>query len=269
MPARGEPPTPNAPPNQTGGLPVAVVDLGRLNYRAAYERQVAEVERVIAQRETPGDRCVGVVLLVEHDPVITVSRRPSAAGHVLASAGQLAGAGVAVEETDRGGDVTYHGPGQLVVYPILDLNRLGLRLHEYMRLLEETVIRTCVAFGVATHRDADATGVWTQPARVGAPGERQAEAYGAKIAAMGVRVRRWVAMHGLALNIDPNLDHFRLIVPCGLAGRPVTSLREELAELCPKMETVKVTLCEVLTRLVEEAQESARARRAAGSGADE
>jgi lipoyl(octanoyl) transferase len=156
--------------------------------------------------------------------------------HLLASREHLDARGVALEETDRGGDITYHGPGQIVCYPILDLNRLNLGLHAYMRMLEESVIVTCREFGVVCVRDPSATGVWTQDAN-GAPVS--------KIAAMGVRVRKWVSMHGLSLNVDPDFGHFDLIVPCGLAGRGVTSLRREVeahgnkaAEIAPVREAL-------------------------------
>ena len=255
-----------SPPEKPGFLPV--VHLGRMPYAPAYERQSLEVDRVIAQREasatTPAPNPPGLILLVEHDPVITVTRRGAAAAHVVATAAELAHAGVAVQETDRGGDVTYHGPGQLVAYPILDLNALGLRLHDYMRLLEGAIIRTCADFGVATHRDADATGVWTGSAREGEPDSRQAQAFGAKIAALGVRVRRWVSMHGLALNVTTNLDHFRLIVPCGLA-RPVTSLHAELGASCPAMNKVQQRLIHHLDGAARAAFDAAAARRATGA----
>ncbi|MFG0258125.1 MAG: lipoyl(octanoyl) transferase LipB, partial [Phycisphaerales bacterium JB043] len=145
--------------------------------------------------------------------------------------------GVVVEQTDRGGDITYHGPGQLVVYPIVDLNRLGLNLHSYMRFLEAVVIETCAVFGVEAHRDHCATGVWVG----GVDGSESCEGRdgGAKIAAIGVRVRKWVTMHGLALNVTTNLDHFKLIVPCGLVGRPVTSMKEQLGDACPTMQKIK------------------------------
>lgn len=224
-----------AAPAEIGPLPV--VDLGRLAYAPAYDRQVAEHARVLAARDAAAP-VPGVILLVEHPPVITVSRRPTAAGHVLASAAQLAAAGVDRVETDRGGDVTYHGPGQLVAYPIVDLNHVGLRLHEYLRALEQAVMDACAHFGVATHRDATATGVW-----VGARPHAEA----AKIAAMGVRVRRWITLHGLALNVATNLDHFALINPCGLS-RPVTSLARELGPSAPTMDSAKAVLVDALRR---------------------
>ena len=161
----------------------------------------------------------------------------------------LAAAGVTIAETDRGGDITYHGPGQLVAYLILDLNYYRLGLHDYMRLLESAVIRTCAAFTVKADRDLSATGVWV-------PQHEESGGGGApsKICAMGVRVRRWVSMHGLALNVTTNLEHFNLIVPCGLAGRSVTSLQRELAARCPSMTEVKRELASTLTALLAEAR---------------
>lgn len=210
-----------------------VVDLGAMPYAEAYAIQTRTLDEVLARRDVEGSP-IGRLLLVEHDPpVITVSRRPDAIGHLLADKARLDALGVTVEATDRGGDITYHGPGQLVAYPIIDLNRAGLRLHGYMRRLEEAVIRVCAELGVRGERDADATGVW-----VG----------GAKICAMGVRVRRWVSMHGLALNVTTDLSHFDLIVPCGLAGRGVTSLAREVPGQAPSMSTVKALLAEALER---------------------
>ena len=201
-----------------------------------------------------GAGAAGAVLLVEHPPVITVTRRASAA-HLLADAATLAAQGVEVAQTDRGGDVTYHGPGQLVVYPILDLQGLGLKLSGYMRLLEQVVIDTIAQWGVAGVRDPGATGVWVSrddPTRaLPRDADDAARAQLAKIAAMGVRIRRWVTMHGLALNVDPDMRHFQLIVPCGLAGRPVTSLRALLGDAAPSMDEVKGELVKALrSRLV-------------------
>ena len=185
--------------------------------------------RVVEARATGGAPHPMYLLLVEHaPPVITISRRRGAREHLLATDAQLAAAGVEVAETDRGGDITYHGPGQLVVYPILDLNVLGLRLHGYMRFLEQIVIDTLAHWGLQGSRLDAATGVWVN---------------GSKICAMGVRLSRWVSMHGLALNVTTNLEHFDLIVPCGLAGRSVTSLRCELGRSCPAMaDVVEVVL---------------------------
>lgn len=227
------------------------IDLGRLGYREAYELQQLHLEEVLASRAS-GSPEPGRLLLVEHDPVITLSRRKGAAANLIATPETLAREGVAVEETDRGGDITYHGPGQLVAYPILDLNLHMLRLHDYMRLLEQAVIDTLARFGVEGVRDETATGVWVEH-----------DGTLAKIAAMGVRVRRWVSMHGLALNVDPDLRHFQLIVPCGLAGRPVTSMAQLLAARSPSMDQAKQALAAALISLTTAAATRAAATRAA------
>lgn len=231
-------------------------------YAEAYAAQLAAHAEVLAAREA-GRPEIGRLLLVEHDPpVITISRRPGARDHLLASDALLARHGVTIAETDRGGDITYHGPGQLVVYPIIDLNFLKLGLHDYMRLLESAVIDTCAGFGIAAERDAGATGVWVpanppqvtndahrlnQTASADAGSPASAAGQSSKICAMGVRVRRWVTLHGLALNVTTNLDHFNLIVPCGLAGRPVTSLRQLLGPRCPSMDHAKLALTTALS----------------------
>ncbi len=217
-----------------------VIDLGRLPYGEAYQEQIRQRDGLIAARQAGVADEPMRLLLVEHDPVITISRRPGAREHLVASATELARMGIAICETDRGGDITYHGPGQLVAYPILDLQRLDLGVSAYMRLLEEIVICSLARLGIEGHRDPGATGVWVDHAGAGSAGE----AGGAKIAALGIRVSRWVTMHGLALNVTTNLEHFGAIVPCGLAGRQVTSLRALLGAAAPSMEVVKRTLVE-------------------------
>ena len=208
--------------------------LGRLPYAQALEAQRAAHARVLAGR---AHGCAHAVLVVEHPPVVTVTRRPDAPGHVLASDAALAAAGVERCETDRGGDVTYHGPGQAVLYPIVDLQRLGIGIHAYIRALEEAAIRTCAAFGVDAHREPGATGVWTGDAAAAPAATR-------KVAAIGVRVSRGVTMHGLALNVRPDLSHFGLIVPCGLHGRHVTSLERELGPRCPSFDEASARLAD-------------------------
>ncbi len=221
---------------------VEVADLGRMAYDAALALQRRLQRSVIDARASGGGPLH--LLFVEHDPpVITVSRRRGARRHLVATAAQLAAAGVQIAETDRGGDITYHGPGQLVVYPIVDLNVLGLRVHSYLRFLEQVVIDVLARFGLEGSRDAGATGVWvggSDEAASGRPGEG-----GKKICALGVRVSRWVSMHGLALNVTTDLDHFGLIVPCGLVGRRVTSMRAELGDACPSMAEVKRAMRDV------------------------
>lgn len=226
------------------------VDLGTMEYAAAMRAQLDHLEEVLAAREA-GAPEVGRILTVQHPPVVTVSARPSAKANLLASPEALDRAGVRVAATDRGGDITYHGPGQLVVYPILDLNVLNLGLHEYMRLLEEAVIAACAAFGANAARDQKATGVW-----IG----------GEKVCAMGVRVRRWVTMHGLALNVNPDLSHFNLIVPCGLHGRGVTSLHRALtsqSRAAPDMGEATRAVVESLSARIELARIRAVEKRAA------
>jgi len=197
--------------------------LGRIGYREGLELQRELHAEVLRARETATPR--GFLLLLEHDPpVVTVSRRPGAAGNLIATEAAFAERGIRIEETDRGGDVTYHGPGQLVAYPIVDLNLVRIRIHGWIRLLEQVVIDALASFDCPADRDPGATGVW-----VGRSGDDADCSGGRKIAAVGVRVSRWITMHGLAVNVDPELAHFETIVPCGLVGRPVTSLARELA----------------------------------------
>lgn len=221
-----------------GTAPEFVVEqLGRMAYADALEVQRARHAALVE------GRAAGVphqVLVVEHPAVITVTRRVGAAGHVLADEARLAAAGISLCQTDRGGDVTYHGPGQVVIYPIVDLQRLHLGIHAYIRALEEAAIRTCAAWGIGCHREGGATGVWVDS---GAPsaGDLQEGAVAStsrKIAAIGVRVSRSATLHGMALNVHPELSHFDLIVPCGLHGRRVTSMREVLGAACPPSEDV-------------------------------
>jgi lipoyl(octanoyl) transferase len=239
-------------------VPVArvpdVVDLGRLGYGPALAEQRRVHELVVASRESAAPM-VGMILLVEHDPVITVTARPGVAEHVLLTREMLAARGIEVHETDRGGDVTYHGPGQIVVYPILDLNALGLGLHAYMRLLEEAVIRTVAECGLRAEREEGATGVWIPAPNKASPTSPGGAAQAAKIAAMGVRLRKWVSMHGLSLNVAPDMSHFGVIVPCGLVGRPVTSLKVELGEAAPTMAAAKRLLTGHLLSLIAAARE--------------
>ena len=236
---------------------VEIVDLGRIAYAEALAIQRAAHEQVVVERPQRGAM---KVFLLEHVPaVVTVTRRPEAAKHVLADDALLARHGIERDETDRGGDVTYHGPGQLVAYPILDIERLGLRVHPYVRFLEQCVIDLLAEHGLAGARDPSATGVW-----VGAGGPER------KIAAIGVRLSRFVSLHGFALNVDPDLSHFGLIVPCGLT-RPVTSMRAELGARTPGLEEMKRAAAAWFVREVErhvegEAEASEDAQCGGGSG---
>lgn len=180
-----------------------VRDLGALRWGAAYALQAELVGQ--RQRGEISDQ----LLLVEHPHVVTMGRNGHAE-HLLASAEVLAATGIEYYETNRGGDVTYHGPGQLVGYPIVQLNEWKRDVHAYVRALEEVIIRVLADFGLSGERVAGATGVWTG---------------GAKICAIGVHLSRWVSSHGFALNVATDLQYFQYIVPCGLT-KPVTSLRQ-------------------------------------------
>ncbi|GAB5535586.1 MAG: lipoyl(octanoyl) transferase LipB [Rubricoccaceae bacterium] len=203
--------------------PLHVIDLGQMPYREAWALQSElQAERVTATRA--GEHLPHVLLLVEHPPVFTIGKSGDI-DNLLVSADELTARGAEAVRVDRGGDITFHGPGQLVAYPILDLDRLAtpegqsLRdLHRYLRELEEVVIRTCADWGVGAGRVAGRTGVWV------GPDDRGPER---KVCAFGVRCSRWVTMHGLALNLTTDLGWFDLIVPCGIADRGVTSLHLE------------------------------------------
>lgn len=196
---------------------VEIIRPGRLSYPDGLALQEELVRGVQS-----GLRPEALVLL-EHDPVITLGRgwRPE---HLLCDTGELAARGIELHESARGGDVTYHGPGQIVGYPVLDLNRRGRDLHAYIRMLEETLIQTVQALGIKAIRRSGMTGVWV-PADGKGPSR--------KIAAIGVRVQRWVTSHGFALNLDVDLEAFRLIVPCGLHGEAVTSIAREKGQAPP------------------------------------
>ena len=198
-------------------LPLTHIPLQHLGYTDAYALQQQHHQQILDARSTP-EAQLGRVLMIEHDPVITVTRRPDAQSHILASEQLLASQGVQLHHTDRGGDVTYHGPGQLVCYPIIDLSAAKLRIHEYIRTLEAAVIATLTQLDITAHTDPEATGVWVKPQHNFKSNQP------AKVCAIGVRVRRWITLHGLAINLNPNMDHFNLIVPCGLTNRPVTSI---------------------------------------------
>ena len=187
-----------------GGRALEVRRLGRVSYpeALALQRRLAD--------ERKADRISDQLLLVEHPPVITLGvKGDGGRAHILASPLRLEELGIAVHEAGRGGDVTYHGPGQIVAYPILDLRPDRCDVHRYVRDIEEVMIRLCGDYGVAAGRIPGLTGVWVR---------------GEKIGAIGVRISRWVTSHGLAFNVSTDLDHFSLVVPCGITDRGVTSL---------------------------------------------
>jgi lipoyl(octanoyl) transferase len=205
-----DPPLRSVDAPETG--PLEAVWLGRMAYREAWALQ----KRLAGERADGriGDR----LLLVEHEPVLTLGRQADAS-HILASPDELARRGIDVIHVERGGEVTYHGPGQLVAYPILALSRRGLLLRPLVRALEAAMVETCAAFGVTANRRDGHPGCWIDPEN--AP---------RKIGALGIRVERGVSYHGIALNVDPELADFELIDPCGMPGLVSTSIAVEAGQ---------------------------------------
>jgi len=180
---------------------------GVVPYAEALETQKSLVE------ERRAGRVPNLLLLLQHPPVITLGVRGSSRSHITATDSLLASRGVEVHETGRGGDVTYHGPGQIIGYPILDLRPDRCDVHRYVRDLEDVMIRVCADYGVTACRVAGLSGAWVGSEKIGA---------------IGVRISRWITSHGFAFNVNTNLDDFQLIVPCGIADRGVTSLQRLL-----------------------------------------
>ena len=207
--------------------PLVVDDLGVIGYREGWARQLALVD----ERKTGAG--ADTLMLLEHPHVITLGRAQKAKGNVLAAGD------VDVIEIERGGDVTYHGPGQLVAYPILLLTDGERDLHRFLRNLEEAVIRTLAAVGLPAGREPGATGVWLD----GRDGGRK------KICSMGIACRRWVTFHGLALNVSTDLAYFARINPCGFDATVMTSIAAELGH-APPMATVKALLAEHLAAIL-------------------
>lgn len=193
-----------------------VIDLGLRRYREVWELQekLLEEAKGLKQKKEP---VLNHLLLVEHDPVYTLGKSGQEA-NLLISSLQLQAKQAEFIKVDRGGDITFHGPGQLVVYPIFDLENFGIGVKEYVGRLEEVVIRTVAEYGIKGERLAGATGVWLDSDR---PSAR-------KICAIGVKCSRFVTMHGFALNVNTDLDYFNYIHPCGFVDKGVTSVRQEL-----------------------------------------
>jgi len=182
--------------------------LGTVGYEDGLELQRSCVE------DRKADRIGDVLLLLQHPPVVTLGvRGDGGRANIVATDEQLRELGVDVQETGRGGDVTYHGPGQIVGYPILDLKPDRCDVHRYVRDIEEVMIRTCADYGLAAGRIQGLTGAWLGPEKIGA---------------IGVRISRWITSHGFAFNVQTDLSHFGLIVPCGISDRGVTSLSKAL-----------------------------------------
>ena len=207
----------------------AVHSLGRVPYGQAWEMQ-----RALVQQRKAGETG-DTLLLLEHPPVITLGRN-ARREHLLTPPERLAALGIEVAATNRGGDITFHGPGQLVGYPILDLARIRKDVLWYVRTLEEALIRAAREFGVLAGRREGMTGVWVE---------------GEKLASIGVHISRWVTSHGFALNLDTDLQCFRHIVPCGIAACRMTSLRQLLdrpPDRSQVEESVARNLCALLGR---------------------
>ena len=168
------------------------------------------------------ERIPDTVLFLQHRPVITLGRR-GRTNHLLADQTRLQSLGIDLFESSRGGDVTYHGPGQVVMYPIMRLGVHGTDAHGHLHNLEEIAIRTCVSYGVEAWRRKGKSGAWTSAG---------------KIAAIGFKIQRWVTLHGMSFNVEEGLDGFNLIVPCGLAGEPVASLSKMIGDKTPPLDVV-------------------------------
>ncbi len=193
--------------------PLEVRRLGLVPYADGLELQRA----LVADRKA--NRIPDTLLLLQHPHVVTIGVKKDGRSHIVATPEQLTARGVEVFETGRGGDVTYHGPGQIVGYPIINLDPDRRDVHRYVRDLEEVMIRVCADYGVVAGRSKGFSGAWVANTRAGG-----AEA---KIGAIGVRISRWITSHGFAFNVTTDIDFFNLIVPCGIADRGVTSLSEE------------------------------------------
>lgn len=212
-------------------------DWNLIPYAEAWTRQTEWFDALLEAKQA-GKEYVNRVVMCEHPHVYTLGRSGKES-NMLLSAGQLERIGATLFHIDRGGDITYHGPGQLVCYPILNLEEFSLGLKEYVHLLEEAVIRLCASYGIAAGRLPKATGVWLEG---DTPRAR-------KICAIGVRSSRFVTMHGLALNVNTDLRYFSYIHPCGFVDKGVTSLQQELGRAVPMTE-VKERLGRELTGLL-------------------
>ncbi len=207
---------------------IVVNDLGRMAYREAWDLQERAHEQVLAGGSE-------TIFLVEHSPVITLGRREESIRNLITSPEELAEQNIDLVHSDRGGDITYHGPGQIVAYPIIRLASHGLSVSGYVHRLEAIAISTLVELGIESRADPQAIGVWAMD------GPNLA-----KICAIGVRIRRGVSLHGLALNVTTDLSGFNHIIPCGLTGRPVTSIHKLLGKNAPSLPEVKQILIQHL-----------------------
>jgi len=218
-------------------------DLGLSEYKKTWEYQELLMQRVISQKmdkkSDPEKESDNYLLFVEHPHVYTLGKSGDE-HNLLLNYIQLQANDASFFHTDRGGDITYHGPGQIVGYPIIDLENFGIGLRKYIFLMEEAIIKTLSEYGLTGSRDDHATGVWLD---VGKPSAR-------KICAIGVKSSRFVTMHGFALNVNTNLDYFKHINPCGFADKGVTSIENELGSK-QDFEAVKKVCLEKLVEVFE------------------
>ena len=204
------------------------IDLGLIDYKEAWDYQTKLFEKILAvkssnrtaspEHQTPTEN---YLIFCEHPHVFTLGKSGKEENLLLTNA-DLERVGATYYHINRGGDITYHGPGQIVVYPVIDLENFFTDIHRYMRLLEESVMITCAAKGIATGRISGLTGVWL---------DHESENKARKICALGVKTSRWVTMHGLAFNVNTDLHYFDYIVPCGIKDKAVTSMDKELGEI--------------------------------------
>lgn len=199
---------------------VKLIETGLTDYRQIWNLQRTLFKEITVQRDR------NYFILTEHKPVITIGRN-GRLKNLIADPARLKAQGIDLVKSDRGGDITYHGPGQIVGYPILDLSQFREDIGWYLRCLEDLIIRSLKDFDIDGRRLSKLTGVWS--------GQN-------KICAIGVKITRWVTMHGFALNISPSLDHFRLIIPCGITDKGVTSILQETGNIPPKNDVVN-SLC--------------------------
>lgn len=224
---------------------VEVQDLGFKDYKATWDYQEQLFKDILDlkvknRREATQFKTSNYFLFVEHPHVYTLGKS-GAIENLLLNEAQLEAKGATFYKINRGGDITYHGPGQIVGYPILDLDNFFTDIHKYLRLLEEMIILTLAEYGLKAERSKGETGVWLE---VGTPFAR-------KICAMGVRASRWVTMHGFALNVNADLGYFDNIIPCGIRGKAVTSLNVELGVAAVNEAEVKEKLLKHFAQLFE------------------
>lgn len=227
---------------------IQIQDLGLKDYKETWDYQETLFKEILDtkiknRREDAGLPTQNHFLFVEHPHVYTLGKSGDF-DNLLIPESQLEAIGASFYKINRGGDITYHGPGQIVGYPILDLENFFTDIHKYLRFLEEMVIRTLAEYGLKAERSQGETGVWLD---VGTPFAR-------KICAMGVRASRWVTMHGYALNVNADLGYFDHMIPCGIKGKAVTSLNVELGQVEVSMEEVKAKLLHHFMELFEAVQ---------------